>query len=39
MERGLENCAACPDFGCETLSGFLLNIPQARANLENLRQE
>jgi hypothetical protein len=39
MERGLENCATCPDFGCEALSGFLLNIPQARANLENLRQE
>jgi len=38
IERGLENCAACPDFGCETLASFLKNVPQARANLEVLRQ-
>jgi hypothetical protein len=39
LERGLDNCAACPDYGCETLSAFLQNVPQARANLEILRQE
>lgn len=39
LERGLENCAACPDYGCETLSAFLQNVPQARDNLEILRQE
>jgi len=38
IERGMENCAACPDYGCETLSTFLQNVPQARANLEMLRQ-
>jgi len=38
IERGLENCAACPDYGCATLSTFLKNVPQARANLEMLRQ-
>lgn len=39
LERGLDNCAACPDYGCETLSAFLQNVPQARDNLEILRQE
>jgi hypothetical protein len=31
------NCAACPDYGCEKLSQFLANVPQAKANLEALR--
>ena len=39
IERGLENCAACPDYGCETLSAFLQNVPQARTNLEVLREQ
>ena len=37
LERGLENCAACPDYGCETLSAFLKMVPQAQANLELIR--
>jgi hypothetical protein len=37
QERGLENCATCPDYGCETLTAFLAAVPQAKANLEALR--
>jgi hypothetical protein len=37
-DRGFENCAACPDYGCEKLEGFLKFAPLARANLEALRQ-
>jgi hypothetical protein len=38
IERGLENCAICPDYGCEKLEGFLKMAPQARVNLEALRK-
>ncbi len=38
IERGLANCAACPDYACETLAGFLQSVPQAKANLDALRQ-
>jgi predicted nucleic acid binding AN1-type Zn finger protein len=37
QEHGLENCAACPDYACETLTTFWTNAPQAKANLEALR--
>jgi hypothetical protein len=36
-EHGLENCATCPDYACETLTAFWNNAPQAKANLEALR--
>lgn len=35
--RELENCAACSDYGCATLAGFLKNVPDAKARLEALR--
>jgi len=38
IERGLPNCASCPDYICEGLAGFLQNVPQAKANLDALRQ-
>ena len=38
IERGLANCSACPDYACEQLTGFLQMVPQAKANLEALRQ-
>ncbi len=38
VERKLENCAACPDYGCEKLAAFWQNAPQAKANLEAIRQ-
>ena len=37
LEKGVENCAYCDDFGCETISGFLANAPKAKENLENIR--
>jgi hypothetical protein len=37
--RKLENCAACADYGCATLTGFLKNVPDARARLEALRPQ
>ena len=38
MERGLANCAVCPDYACEKLMGFLQQVPPARENLEALRK-
>jgi len=38
LERQLPNCAACPDYPCEQLTGFLQSAPQAKANLEALRR-
>jgi hypothetical protein len=35
--RNLANCAACPDYLCATLEGFLSMAPRARATLEELR--
>jgi hypothetical protein len=35
--RGLVNCAHCDDYGCETISGFLKEVPVARSNLEEIR--
>jgi len=38
LERGLANCAACPDYACAELAGFLQAVPPAKANLDALRQ-
>jgi hypothetical protein len=35
--HGVENCATCPDYTCETLVNFHAQAPQAKANLEALR--
>jgi hypothetical protein len=36
--RGLAHCARCDDYEtCETLQGFIADIPEARANLAALR--
>ncbi len=37
VERGVVNCAHCPDYGCEKLAGFLANAPEAKATLEAIR--
>lgn len=37
IEKGVENCAYCDDFGCETISGFLANAPKAKEHLEKIR--
>lgn len=37
LSRGVETCAACPEYACQVLEQLLANVPQARANLEALR--
>ena len=37
-EKGMENCAVCDDYGCETLTAFLNLVPEARKNLEKIRE-
>lgn len=37
VERAVSTCAACPEYGCEKLTAFLANVPEARTNLESLR--
>ena len=37
IDRGVANCAVCPDYACEKLQGFLTAVPQAKANLEAIR--
>jgi len=37
VKRGLDNCAACPDYGCATLTAFFQMAPPARESLEALR--
>jgi hypothetical protein len=36
--RGVVNCAHCADYACETLEGFLGQVPEARETLEEIRQ-
>ena len=38
IERGLPNCAVCPDYACEKLTAFLQQVPPAYANLEEIRK-
>jgi hypothetical protein len=38
VERGVANCAHCEDYGCEKLSAFLAQAPNAKANLESIRR-
>ncbi len=37
LERGLPNCAACPDYACEHLAAFFKLVPQAKVTLDGLR--
>ncbi len=39
VEKGLENCAFCPEYACDKLAGFLKHAPQARKNLENIKNK
>ncbi|MBN1311448.1 MAG: DUF3795 domain-containing protein [Anaerolineae bacterium] len=38
MERGVVNCAHCADYGCKTLTDFLVSAPHIRDNLEAIRK-
>jgi hypothetical protein len=37
LEKKLDNCAACPDYGCEQVAGFWKDCPDAKKNLDGLR--
>ena len=37
ISHGVANCAHCPDYGCDTLTGFFQHIPIAKENLEQIR--
>jgi hypothetical protein len=37
VERGVANCAACPDYACEKLERFFNFVPTARQTLDSLR--
>jgi hypothetical protein len=38
LPRKVKNCALCDDYGCETISKFLANVPPAKANLDEVRR-
>jgi hypothetical protein len=37
QEKGVKNCAFCPDYGCEKLETILRVAPDARKNLDEIR--
>ena len=39
LDRGVENCAHCADFGCDKLEAFLEKVPAARKKLEGVREQ
>ncbi len=39
LARKVKNCALCSDYpSCQTIGGFIANVPPAKANLEEVRQ-
>lgn len=36
-EHGVENCAYCPDYECDTLAAFFKMAPQLKVTLDSLR--
>ena len=37
IDRGVESCALCDDYGCDTLEEILHHAPEARQKLEEIR--
>lgn len=38
MEKKASTCAACPEYSCQKLDAFLVQVPEARTVLEGLRK-
>lgn len=36
LERGVENCGVCPDYGCEKIAGLLVYMPDAKVRLDTI---
>jgi len=39
VSRDLDNCAACSDYGCETITKFFQMFPHAQRALDEIRAE
>lgn len=37
QKRQVANCGVCADYGCQTMTAFVSQVPQAKANLEEVR--
>jgi hypothetical protein len=37
LARNINNCAECPDYGCEKLTKFFTFVPDAKNRLETIR--
>jgi uncharacterized protein DUF3795 len=38
IERKLDNCAHCADYGCDKISGFFQMVPDAKSTLDQIRK-
>lgn len=38
VEKGVANCAHCPEYACERLEGFFGSVPDARGVLDEIRR-
>lgn len=39
IEKGVQNCAHCSDYACETLTAFFNMAPEAKTNLDKIRSQ
>lgn len=39
IDRGVQNCAQCPDYGCEIIQNFFTHAPEMAAVLDKMRAE
>ena len=37
-DMGIENCSECDEYPCEEMEQFLEHVPEAKANLDELRR-
>ena len=37
LEKNVANCGVCADYGCSIVGPFIEKVPQAKANLEEIR--